>query len=55
MTEEIKGGTETILIVEDDRDVRNMLTEILESQGYATIEAVDGDDALRVHQANRST
>ena len=46
-TGEIKGGTETILIVEDDRDVRNMLTKILESQGYTTIEAIDGDDAIR--------
>ena len=26
-----------------------MLTEILESQGYTTIEAVDGDDAVRVY------
>ena len=43
---EIKGGTETILIVEDDRDVRNMLTKILESQGYTTMEAMDGDDAI---------
>ena len=47
---EVKGGTETILIVEDDRDVRNMLTKILESQGYTTIEAIDGDDAIRVYR-----
>ncbi len=46
---EITRGAETILIVEDDRDVRNMLTAILESQGYTTLEAVDGDDAIRVH------
>jgi CheY-like chemotaxis protein len=44
-----KGGTETILIVEDDRDVRNALTRILESQGYTTIEAIDGDDAIRIY------
>ena len=47
---DVKGGTETILIVEDDRDVRNMLTRVLQGQGYATIEAVDGNDAIRVHQ-----
>ncbi|MGA2109772.1 MAG: PAS domain S-box protein, partial [Syntrophorhabdales bacterium] len=46
---EIKGGTETILIVEDDRDVRHVLTSILEGQGYTTIEAVDGDDAIKTH------
>jgi nitrogen-specific signal transduction histidine kinase/ActR/RegA family two-component response regulator len=50
-TREIKGGAETILIVEDDRDVRHMLTEILESHGYTTMEAIDGDDAIRVHHA----
>jgi CheY-like chemotaxis protein len=48
-----KGGTETILIVEDDRDVRNMLTSILQSQGYSTIEAGDGDDAIRVHHEHQ--
>ncbi len=48
--EEVKGGTETVLIVEDDPDVRNMLTTILESQGYATIEAIDGDDAIRLYR-----
>jgi PAS domain S-box-containing protein len=50
---ETKGGTETILIVEDDRDVRNMLTKILGSHGYATIEAVDGDDAIGVFTTHR--
>ena len=48
--EDTKGGTETILIVEDDRDVRNMLGRIIQGQGYATIEAVDGTDAIRVHR-----
>ena len=49
----MKGGTETILIVEDDRDVINMLTKILESQGYTTIAAVDGDDAIEVYHAHK--
>ena len=30
-----------------------MLTRILESQGYKTIEAVDGDDAIRVHSEHK--
>jgi PAS domain S-box-containing protein len=50
---EIQGGTETILIVEDDRDVRSMLTKILESQGYTTIEAIDGDDGIRIYDEHR--
>ena len=50
---ETKRGTETILIVEDDWDVRNMLSRILESHGYTTIEAGDGDDAIRVHHEHK--
>ena len=33
--------------------MRNMLTEILQSQGYTTIEAIDGDDAIRVHHEHK--
>lgn len=44
-----KGGNETVLVVEDDRDVRHMLSTVLRSHGYTTIAAVDGEDAIRVH------
>ena len=50
---ETEGGTETILIVEDDGDVRNMVGLILKSQGYATLEAADGDDAVRLYREHR--
>ena len=43
-----RGGSEKILVVEDDPDVRKMLTRVLSSGGYATLQAADGDDALRV-------
>jgi len=49
-TRETKGGAETILIVEDDRDVRHVLRTILEGQGYTTIEAMDGDDAIKTYR-----
>ncbi len=52
-TKEIKGGAETILVVEDERSVRLMLTEILKSQGYTTIEAIDGNDAIEVHRTHK--
>ena len=30
-----------------------MLTKILESHGYTTIEAIDGDDAIRVYHEHK--
>ncbi len=40
------GGTETILLVEDDRALRELTVMLLEKYGYTVIEAIDGDDAL---------
>lgn len=36
----------TILLVEDDRDIRESMVEALEDAGYAVVSAVDGVDAL---------
>jgi PAS domain S-box-containing protein len=43
----VQGGNETILVAEDDPAVRMLVTDILHRFGYTTIEAVDGQDALR--------
>ncbi len=40
------GGTETVLIAEDEEDVRRPLKQMLESFGYEVVEAVDGEDAV---------
>src|SRR6266699_6408238 len=37
----------TILVVDDDRDVREVALTVLEAAGYSVIEAVSGDDAPR--------
>ncbi len=42
----IAGGSETILLVEDDDDVRRYATAALQSFGYRVIEAADGPSAL---------
>lgn len=42
----VQGGTETILLGEDDPNVRGLIKEVLERYGYKVIEAVDGDDAI---------
>jgi len=45
---EAPRGTETILLAEDEHDVREVAREFLESGGYTVIEARDGADALRL-------
>ncbi len=42
------GGSETILLVEDNGQVRNLARAILSRQGYSLLIARDGIDALRI-------
>jgi len=46
-------GAHTILCVEDEPDLLRDLSEELTEAGYATVEAVDGDDAITWLQSNR--
>jgi two-component system cell cycle sensor histidine kinase/response regulator CckA len=43
------GGGETILLVEDDREIRALLGNMLSSKGYRVLEACDGIAALDIH------
>ncbi len=42
------GGTETILLVDDDEGVRDVARRILEKVGYSVLMASDGQEAIRV-------
>jgi len=48
-------GTETILLAEDDESVRELVSTVLEQQGYTVIQAVDGKDAVKKFKENRET
>ncbi len=43
-----RGGSETILVVEDERDLRDLVTRVLRHGGYRVFEAVDGHGALKI-------
>jgi len=47
-TEHAKGGTETILLIEDDETVRSFAALVLKAAGYTIIEAMDGQGALEL-------
>jgi DNA-binding response OmpR family regulator/two-component sensor histidine kinase len=44
----IKGGGETILIVEDDAELRNLMRELLEGAGYAVLDAGSASEAVEM-------
>jgi len=44
----VAGGNETILLAEDNVDVRNLAVRVLEKGGYKVLVAVDGEEAVEV-------
>jgi CheY-like chemotaxis protein len=50
---ELKGGKETVLVAEDEELLRRLAKEILEGLGYNVLLAADGEDAVKVFEANR--
>lgn len=42
------SGTETILVVEDQDDVRSLVRKVLRSHGYTVLDTGDGEEAMRV-------
>jgi PAS domain S-box-containing protein len=43
-----EDGTETVLVVEDERELREIITRTLIRHGYRVFQAVDGNEALKI-------
>jgi signal transduction histidine kinase/ActR/RegA family two-component response regulator len=48
----VAGGKETILVVEDESDLREMISDILEAHGYHILQAGSGVEAVKVWEEN---
>ena len=52
---QLPGGTEIILLVEDNSETRMVTKTMLAELGYRVIEAVDGEDALKKFHTNKDS
>jgi two-component system, cell cycle sensor histidine kinase and response regulator CckA len=48
------GGSETILVVEDDEMVRNLVSETLKREGYRVLDAAEPLEARRISASHKS-
>jgi signal transduction histidine kinase/DNA-binding response OmpR family regulator len=52
---QVQGGTETVLVAEDEPALRKLVCSVLRKQGYHVLEAKDGADGLRkFHESART-
>ncbi|MEF9476222.1 MAG: response regulator, partial [Candidatus Mariimomonas ferrooxydans] len=49
----VTGGTETVLVADDDEVVRSSLKIILQEYGYTVIETGDGAEAIKKFMENK--
>jgi len=49
----VRGGSETILVVEDEHHVRELVSTILQARGYHILEAESGAKALDVWHTHK--
>ena len=50
----IRGGTETILLVEDEKPVRELVARVLEKHGYSVLQAATGVEAVEIWRGHKN-
>jgi DNA-binding response OmpR family regulator len=48
----VRGGSETLLVADDSEPLREIALEVLQAQGYHVLLACDGEEAVRIFEAN---
>lgn len=48
-----RHATRSVLVIEDEADIRNFAFRVLELEGYRVLQAGDGDEGLRLAKRNR--
>jgi PAS domain S-box-containing protein len=49
----LRGGTETVLVVEDEAPVRELVCNLLISQGYRVLQAESGTEAIEIWRGSK--
>jgi two-component system, cell cycle sensor histidine kinase and response regulator CckA len=47
-------GTETVLVAEDNKEVRDLVRAVLEQFGYTVLDAADGEEAARMFELHQN-
>jgi CheY-like chemotaxis protein/HPt (histidine-containing phosphotransfer) domain-containing protein len=50
---QLKGGAETVLVVDDEPSIRKLLLQTMQPLGYKMLDAPSGEDALKISDAYR--
>jgi CheY-like chemotaxis protein len=54
LSQELSGGTETILLVDDEEMILSAGQQMLERIGYSVLTAASGQNAIRLYDANQA-